>query len=154
MKCCTMSSAIFSNRSSRVINRYSWANSRSSLASCVSSNVGFVEHAFQIGVEVLVGELQFGDAILVVQRDGVVVRNRLAEVVDADVVAKDRAGLLFTRHERRAREGEEGSVGQRVAHVQRQRVVLAAVGFVGHDDDVGSIGELRIARRRSRVWNF
>jgi hypothetical protein len=39
--------------------------------------------------------LQFGDAILVIQRDGVIVQNRLAEVVDADVVAKDRAGFLF-----------------------------------------------------------
>ena len=31
--------------------------------------------------------------------------------------------------------------GQRRAHVQRQRVVLAAVRFVGQDDDVAPIAE-------------
>ncbi len=43
----------------------------------------------------------------------------------------------------RAREGERRRVGQ--------RIILAAMRFVGHDDDVGAIGQLRIASTLARV---
>ena len=46
-------------------------------------------------------------------------------------------GLLLAGHERGAGEADERGVGQCVAHVEREDIVLAAVRFVGDDDDVG-----------------
>ncbi len=94
--------------------------------------------------QVLVGQLQFRDAVLVIQRDSGVIDHRLLEVVDADVIAEDLLGEFLAGHERRAGEADEGGVGQGVAHVERQQVVLAAVGLVGHDDDVGTLGQDRV----------
>ncbi len=95
-----------------------------------------------------------GDAVLVVQRHGGAVVDRLLEVVDADVVAEDLARLLLAGDQRRAGEADEGGVGQGVAHVQRQRVVLAAVRLVGHHDDVGRGRRAPGRSRRCSVWNF
>ena len=54
--------------------------------------LGLSSSVLQVVVEVLVGQLQLGDAVLVVERDRGAVLDRLAEVVDADVVAEDLAG--------------------------------------------------------------
>ena len=108
--------------------------------------LGGFEDALDVLVEVLVGDLQLGDAVLVVERDGRAVLDRLAEVVDADVVAEDLAGpLLLALDQRRAGEAEEGRVRQGVAHVEGEGVVLAAVGLVGDDDDVVALGDHRVA---------
>ena len=106
--------------------------------------LGVFQHGRHVGVEVGVGQLQLGDAVFVVERHRGLVVHRLLEVVDADVVAEDRARLLLAGHQRGAGEADERGVGQRVAHVQREDVVLAAVRLVGHDDDVGPVGELRV----------
>ena len=114
-----------------------------------------LDERFQILFEVFVGELKFGDSIFVEQRDGRTIFNRLLEVVNADVLAKDFLRLLFARHQRRAGEANKRRVGEGIPHVQSQRVVLATVGLVGHHDDVAAIGQLRIllARFYSELLN-
>ena len=89
--------------------------------------------------------LQLGDAAFVVDGDGGSVLDRLLDVVDADVVAEDGAGVGVGLFDGRAGEADEGGVGQGVAHVAREAVdeiVLGAVGFVGDDDDVAARAEL------------
>ena len=102
-------------------------------------------------VQVLVGQLQLGNPVLVVQRDRGPILDALREVVDADVVAEDLAGLLLVPHQRRAGEADEGRIRQRVAHVHRQRVVLAAVRLVGHHDDVRTLRQLGVALALGRA---
>jgi hypothetical protein len=83
------------------------------------------QQALHVSIEVLVDELQLRDAVLVVQRDGGVVFHRLGKVIDADVLAKHLAGALFSGHQGRAGEGQESRVGQGVAHIERQHVILS-----------------------------
>jgi hypothetical protein len=66
----------------------------------------------------LVGlQAQLGEPALVVDGHGGAIFLGLLHVVDADVVAEHRARVaVFARH-RRAGEGHEGGVGQRVAQV-------------------------------------
>ena len=128
-----------------MIRWYCWRERRSSFRSCSSSSSASSRIAHQVLVEVLVGELQLGDAVLVVERHRRAVLDRLPEVVDRDVVAEDLAGSS----PRPAISGvpvkpRKRGVRQRVAHVQRERVVLAAVRLVGDDDDVGAVGEHRV----------
>ena len=46
-----------------------------------------------------------------------------------------------------AGEAEEAGVRQRLAHVRREALVLRAVGFIHHDEDVGGLGQRRVDRR-------
>ena len=103
-----------SSRSSRVMRWYSRANSRSSFFSCSSSSSAASSRSLHVLVQVLVGELELRDAVLVEERHGRAVLDRLLEVVDADVVAEDLPGLLLAHDQRRAGEGDEGGVGQGV----------------------------------------
>ncbi len=58
---------------------------------------GRFQQVLHVLVEVLVGQLQLGDAVLVEERHGRAVVDRLLEVVDADVIAEDLPGLLLAR---------------------------------------------------------
>ena len=102
-----------------------------------------LQEVLQLVVEVVVCELQLGDAVLVVERDGGPVGDGVAEVVDRHVVAEHPPGLLLAGDERCAGEPEERGVGQRQAHVRGHRVVLGAVGLVSDDHDVGALGQHR-----------
>ena len=100
-----------------------------------------LDQPVEVVVEVGIDKLQFGCAVRVEERHRGAVLHRLLEVVDRDVVAEDRARALLAGDERRAGEGEEDRPRQRAAHVERQRVVLAAVRFVGEHHDIGPVGE-------------
>ncbi len=107
--------------------------------------LGRFQQRLQVAVQLLVGELHLGDAVLVVQRHRRAVFDRAGEVVHADVVAEHLARALFLAlDQRRAREADEAGVGQRVAHVQRKDVVLAAVRLVGDDDHVRAVRQLGV----------
>jgi hypothetical protein len=64
------------------------ARTRRQLPSASSSNLGLFEQLVELVGEVLVDQLQLGDAVLVVERDGRAVFDGVAEVVDADVLAE------------------------------------------------------------------
>ena len=100
-----------------------------------------LDEVVDVLVQVRVHELQLRRAVLVEERHGRAVLDRLLEVVDGDVIAEDLLRPLLAGDERRAGEGEEQRLGQRRAHVQRQRVVLAAVRLVGQHDHVGPVAE-------------
>ena len=57
--------------------------------------LGLFEDLGELLVEGLVDDLQLGDAVLVVERDGRAVVDRVAEVVGRDVVAEDLARALL-----------------------------------------------------------
>ena len=68
-------------------------------------------------------------------------------VVNADVVAKDRTRVGIGLLDRRSCEANKRGVGQSVVHVPRESVneiVLAAVSLVGDDDDVPPVREHRM----------
>ena len=88
-------------------------------------DLGLLEDRVQLLVEGLVDELELGDAVLVVERDGRAVRDRVAEVVDRDVVAELALRELLADDERRAGEAHERRVRQGLAHVLGEHVVLA-----------------------------
>ena len=116
---------------------------------------GILDQAVDVVVEVGIDELQFRRAVLVEQRHGGAVFDGLLEVVDRDVVAEDFLGALLTGNQRRAGKGQEHRLGQRGAHVERQRVVLAAVRLVGQHDHVGTVAEqlrrLELVHQREHV---
>ena len=92
-------------------------------------------------------EVQLGEAALVVDGHGGPVLDGALDVVDADVVAEDGAGVPVGQLHRGAGEADVGGVRQSVTHVAGEavhEVVLAAVGLVGDDDDVASLGKNRV----------
>ena len=119
MKWATISSAIFSRRSSRVIRLVLAAQTRvpgaapaasSSPASSISASISSLSSWFV--------KLQFRDAVLIVERHGGAVVDRLLEVVDADVVAEDlRASLSSPPYQRGTGEADKGGVWQGIAHI-------------------------------------
>ena len=92
-------------------------------------------------------KLELGEAAFVVDRHRGAVLHGALDVVDADVVAEDRARVGVGELDRRAGEADERGVRQGVAHVPGEavdEVVLAAVRLVGDDDDVAAVGERRV----------
>ena len=74
--------------------------------------------------------------------DGGTILDRALDVVDADVVAEDSTGVGVFKLNGCAGESYVRGVGQGVAHVVGEavnKVVLAAVGFVGDDYDVAPL---------------
>jgi hypothetical protein len=76
---------------------------------------GCLQQIRELVGEVLVDQLQLGDAILVEQRDGGAVLNGVAEVIDADVVTELLAGQLLADDQRRSGEPRrlDGRSGRR-----------------------------------------
>ena len=80
-------------------------------------------------------------ARFVVETDDGVVFTRLEHVVDVDVVPKDLdcVGVGFV--DRGAGKADKGGVGQCLAQIRAktfEQVVLGAVRFVGHDQDIAA----------------
>src|SRR5699024_5914746 len=97
----------------------------------------FVQQFFQLFVDMLVGELQLGDAVLVVKRHGSTVFNRLLKIIGAHIVAEDLACfLILSFDQRRSGKAQKSRIGQGLAHIHGQLVVLGAVGLVGDDNNV------------------
>ena len=107
-------------------------------------DLGLFEQFIELLGEVLVDQLQLGNTVLVVQRNGRTVGDGVAEVIDTDVVAELLPSCLFlTRNERGTSETHHGCVRQGGAHVKRESVVLAAVRLVSDDDDVRAVRQHR-----------
>jgi hypothetical protein len=110
-----------------------------------------VEVVVQVGID----ELQLRCAVLVEEWNGGAVLDRLLKVVDRNVVAEDFLRAFLARDQRRAGESEELRFRQRRAHVERERVVLAAVCFVREHDDVRAVaqklGRLELVYEREHV---
>ena len=112
------------------------AESSGELAFLGLVEVGLLDDRREVVGEGRILDRDLRDTVLVVERDGGVVGCRGSEVVDRDVIAKDLARSLLARNQRGAREPEEARVGQGVAHVEREDVVLGAVRLVGDHDHV------------------
>jgi hypothetical protein len=100
-----------------------------------------LDEAVDVLVQIRVHELQLRRAVLVKQRHRRTVLDGLLEVVDGDVIAEYFLRPFLPDDERRAGERDENRLGQRRSHVQRQRVVLAAVRLVGEDNHVRPVAE-------------
>ena len=148
-----MSWATVSSRSSRVIRWYWRAELPFELRLLLRVELRVLDQAVEVVVQVRVDELQLRRAVLVEQRHRRAVLDRLLEVVDRDVIAEDLLGPLLAGDQRRAGEGEEERLRQRGPHVQRQRVVLAAVRLVGQHDHVRPVAE-QLRRSRQGHLNF
>ena len=95
-------------------------------------------------VEVQVGELEFGNPVLVVERDRRTVFRGLPVRIDTDIIPEDLTGLLLGLHKRGAGECDECRIGEGCSHVQGKGIVLGPVGFIGNDDDIRPVGEFRV----------
>ena len=85
---------------------------------------------------------QLRDPAFVIDRHRRLIRNRPLDVVDRNVVAKNRPGVCVRLFDRRAGKSDKRRIGQRIAQVSRQaidQIVLAAVRFIRDDDDVAAI---------------
>ena len=91
-----------------------------------------------------------GEPALVEDRHRRPVLDRLLDGVGVDVRAErlERAPVLLVYGG--AGEAEEAGVRQRLAHVRGEALVLRAVGFIHHDEDVGGRGQRRVDRRPVR----
>ena len=103
------------------------------------------------GVESLfadvVGHGDLDEPGLEVDGDGGAVLDGAGEVVDVDVVAEDGLGVALSLRDGRPRERDAAGVGEgvgEVAGVAVEVVIVAAVGLVDDDDDVGPFGEHRV----------
>ena len=81
--------------------------------------IGVLDDAVDVVIQIRIDELQLRCAVLVEQRDRGTVFDRLLEVVDGDVVAEDFLGPLLAGNERCAREGQKHRLGQCRPHVER-----------------------------------
>ena len=102
-------------------------------------------------------DVQLGQAAFVVDRHGGAVVHGILDVIDADIVAEYRAGILVAGLHRRAGKPDEGRAGQSVAQVLGKAVfvlaglfvehgteaILRAVRLVGDDDNIGPFGQPR-----------
>ena len=87
---------------------------------------------------------QLGQPSLVVDRNGSPVLHGLLDVVDADVVAEDGAGVGVFLFDGCAGEPDERGAGEGVAHVPGEavdEVILAAVRLVRDHHDVAAVRE-------------
>ena len=102
----------------------------------------------------LLGQFQLRQPAFVVNPDCRAILDGPADVVDVDVIAKHGLRVLVAEFNRRSGESQVRSVRQRVAQMLAETVadfagllrlgivaVLAAVGFVGDDDDIPAIGK-------------
>ncbi len=104
-------------------------------------------------------EIELYEAVLVVNGNGCCAAGDcLLDVIDGDDVAEDGAGAGVGLLDGGAGEADEGCTGQGVANVAGEAVdeiVLAAVGFVGNDDDVaagGAPSSCRFRPARTSGW--
>ena len=98
----------------------------------------------KIAVEKVVGQTDFGGPIAVKERNRRSVFNALSEVIFRNIIAEPLIRQFFTAQERRSGKGDEVGVRQSGPHVVGQILVLCAMGFVDHDDDIVAGGEQRI----------
>src|SRR5699024_2102778 len=110
------------------------------------------------GVDVLgaeiAGPVHLDQPGLEVDGHGGAVGPGTGEVVDVDHIAEDRAGIALGGVHRGAGEGQQGGVGQcvlQVPGVAVEVVVVAAVGLVDEQDDVGPVGELGVGAAGFRL---
>ena len=90
------------------------------------------------------GERHLDEPRLEVHRDGRAVADGPREVVDVDVVAEHCTRIALRERDRRAGEGDERRVRQRITQVTGvaiEVVIVAAVGFIDNDDHVAPVGE-------------
>ena len=108
------------------------------------------EDAVEDLIDGLPDDLQLREPALVEDRHRRPVLDRLLDGVGVDVRAErlERAPVLLVYGG--AGETEEAGVRQRLAHVRREALVLRAVGFIHHDEDVGGLGQRRVDRRPAR----
>ena len=103
----------------------------------------------KLGVEFRQGggvQAQLGDAAFVINRHRGLVRHSALNVVYRNVVAEHRARVGIGFLDRRAGKADERRLRQCIAHVAGEavdHVILAAVGFVGDDDDVAPVAQTR-----------
>ena len=93
-----------------------------------------------------IGQVEPGEAALVVDRDRRAVIDRAGDVVDVDVVAEDRRRVAVRQLDRGAGEADEGRPRQGIAQVAGEavdEVVLAAVRLIGDDHHIASVGQQR-----------
>jgi hypothetical protein len=107
----------------------------------VFGQVGFFDQLVDIVIEIGVVEMQLRRPVLVEQRHRRAVFHRLLKVIDRHVIAEHLARAFFSRDQRRAGEREKKRVGQRRAHIERQRIVLRAMRLVGEHDHIAPIAE-------------
>src|ERR1022692_395314 len=102
---------------------------------------GFLEVWIDLG-SFLSLQLQLGQAAFIVDTDRDLVFHGALNVINVDVVAKYRRSAAIAAFDGSSRKADERCIGQRVTHVLREainKVVLAAMGFVGNHHNVASV---------------
>ena len=88
-------------------------------------------------------QFKFGQAAFVVDRDSCTICDGLLDIVDADVIAKNGTRVGVLEFQRGGSEADKRGVRQGLVHgagIPVDKIILAAVGFVGNDDNVATGG--------------
>ncbi len=106
----------------------------------------FVELLVEKVFDLLV-DLQLNQAALVIDWNRSAILDGLPDVVNADVLAENSAGVGVRFFNRRTSEADKRSIGKGVSHVGGEtidEIVLAPVRFVGDHDNVVAVGKQRM----------
>ena len=86
-------------------------------------------------------KVEFGESGLVINRNGGFILNRMVNIVNVNVISKDRRSIPVGFFYGRGRKSYERGVGKRIPHVPGKaidKVVLAPVSFIRYDHYVSS----------------
>ena len=113
----------------------------------LSGNVFFFGDFLEVGIDFgafFFLKFNFGEAAFIEDANGGAVLDGALDVVHVDVVAKDGGSAAIADFERRGGKADERGIRQGIAHMAGEainEIVLAAVGFVGDDNDIAAVGE-------------
>ncbi|OPZ71278.1 MAG: hypothetical protein BWY82_01775 [Verrucomicrobia bacterium ADurb.Bin474] len=101
----------------------------------------FIQNPVDILIQRRIFQMQLRCPVLVEQRNRRPIFHRLLEIVDGYVISKDLPGSFLARDQRSPGERQKHRLGECGPHVQRQRIILAPVGFIGQNDDVPPVAQ-------------
>ena len=117
--------------------------------------IGIFNQAVNIVIQIRVNQLQLRRAVFVKQRHRSTIFNRLLKIVNRHIIAKHFFGALLARNQRRACKRQKQRTRQGRAHIQRQRVVLAAVRLIGQHNHIVALaqhlGRLKLMHQRKHI---
>jgi len=92
-------------------------------------------------------EVKLGQAAFIIDGNRGLVFNRPLNVIDADIISENCSGISIGSFEWSSGKSYKRSSGQSISHmpgITVNKIILAAVGFIGYDHNIISSGKNRV----------